>query len=210
MTQVEIPRQAVDQLAADLASLQKKIQAAQQVAEIAQAKQLAANATLPRIQVTRTAPVLAGAARSSSVEFTAKKGTELSVLDKAQGFYAVASAEGKTGWIADADAKPTTPIDTKLADWIHMTAANPLWIDILNQYKESLPATDGTNRSRAAVPVQGGSSSGNAIAGDLYKAMTKAAVDFRNSYKNNPYFRVSGFTVVLSIPPALNLDFSFK
>jgi hypothetical protein len=44
----------------------------------------------------------------------------------------------------------------------------------------------------------------------LFRALTDDAVRFRDSYKDNKYLYVSGFTVHTGFPPAVDLSFSFR
>jgi hypothetical protein len=44
----------------------------------------------------------------------------------------------------------------------------------------------------------------------IFKALTEQAVQFRDSYKDNQYMYVSGFTVHVGIPPSVDLAFTFR
>jgi hypothetical protein len=44
----------------------------------------------------------------------------------------------------------------------------------------------------------------------LFQTLTEDAVRFRDSYKDNKYLYVSGFTVHTGVPPAVDLTFSFR
>jgi hypothetical protein len=44
----------------------------------------------------------------------------------------------------------------------------------------------------------------------LFQTLTEDAVRFRDSYKDNKYLHVSGFTVHTGVPPAVDLSFSFR
>jgi hypothetical protein len=180
-----VPEEARDKLANDLANLQLQVEHAQRELQTA-------NSSFPgikKVEVTREAKVFAGADPSAPTEFTVGKGTDLSVLDKSNNFYAVAdTAQGKTGWVMTSDVKPT-------------------WGDYTGYY-----TTTGTPVSsmQSAGNTTGNQGWMNSIRAAVYKQLTDSAVAFRDSYKDNPYFRVTGFTVVVSLPPALNLEFAFK
>jgi hypothetical protein len=50
----------------------------------------------------------------------------------------------------------------------------------------------------------------NSVTTILFQALTEDAVRFRDSYKDNKYLHVSGFTVHTGVPPAVDLSFSFR
>jgi hypothetical protein len=134
------------------------------------------------VEVTRDGWVFGGADTDAPKEFTAHKGQSLKVLDKAGNFYAVYdSTAGKTGWVPVADVKPRF----NKWDW---------------DFDDPSKMSSGNASNNA-------SSDNNSY---LFKKITDAAVQFRESYRNNQYIQVTGFTVKLGIPPALDLAFGFK
>jgi hypothetical protein len=182
-----IPPEVTDKLANDLAKLQSEIQAAQQQASIPLLKQR-------EVEVTRDGWVFGGADTDAPKEFAAHKGQSLKVLDKAGNFYAVYdSTAGKTGWVPVADVKPRF----NKWDWDFDDPS----IGSKNYISPSSDKMSSGNASNNA------SSDNNSY---LFKKITDAAVQFRESYRNNQYIQVTGFTVKLGIPPALDLAFGFK
>jgi SH3 domain-containing protein len=183
-----------------LAALQRRIQAAQEEATQGAAMQnLLVGGKF--IEVTRdNAKVRGGADFSAPVELSAKMGQKLPVLDRSNDFYAVGLPDGKAGWITSADVKPTV-IDPETASKLNNNA-------VLKNWKGAKIVND--TDDVATLLSSAGAQISSALSEKIYKAMTDAAVGFKDSYKDNPYFSVTGFTVVVSLPPALNLDFSFK
>jgi hypothetical protein len=138
--------------------------------------------------------VFGGADTDAPKEFAAHKGQSLKVLDKAGNFYAVYdSTAGKTGWVPVADVKPRF----NKWDWDFDDPS----IGSKNYISPSSDKMSSGNASNNA------SSDNNSY---LFKKITDAAVQFRESYRNNQYIQVTGFTVKLGIPPALDLAFGFK
>ncbi|MGA2332707.1 MAG: SH3 domain-containing protein [Syntrophales bacterium] len=45
---------------------------------------------------------------------------------------------------------------------------------------------------------------------DVYEKMTESLKTLQDKYKNNPFVKVTGFTVNLAIPPTLSVSFQFK
>jgi uncharacterized protein YgiM (DUF1202 family) len=175
-----IPADVVDKLASDLAKLQVGIQATQQLA--------ASSPVQNQILVTSDAAnVLSGATPSASKEFVAKKGEKLFVLDRANDYYAVATDNGRTGWIMAADVKPET-----------------------NAYNTAFWQTWNPSTTTAAPAVQNGPPQDSGVAARIFKSLTEQAVQFRDSYKDNKYMFVSGFTVHVGIPPSVDLAFTFR
>ncbi len=196
-----VPEEAREKLANDLANLQGRIQAAQDEATKDAEQQRLAKAEqfqLPKkfVEVTReNSKVLSGADLGAPVEFSTKPGEKFLVLDQSNGFYAVTSPNGTTGWITSADVKPTvTGYElTPSVEWTKPGYKN--WL------MTSMPQSDNQSSPIVKAPT---------LTERVYKAMADAAISFKESYKDNPYFRVTGFTVVVSVPPALNLEFSFR
>jgi hypothetical protein len=177
-----IPTEATNKLAKDLANLQTQILAAQQQATSQEAAQTGASRR--KIEVTRNADVLAGADPSAQEEFKASKGTDFWVLDKQNGYYAVVGDDGKTGWIPASDVKPKYSKDmTGYGDWE------------LKWYKYDMKTVATTEPS---------------IQEKLFQTITDRAVKFRDSYKDNPYFQVSGFTINVGVTPSVEIAFTFK
>ncbi|MCC5812008.1 MAG: SH3 domain-containing protein [Ectothiorhodospiraceae bacterium] len=44
----------------------------------------------------------------------------------------------------------------------------------------------------------------------IFRNLVERAASLRDSYSNNPYLSVSGFSIDLSVPPALTISFEFK
>lgn len=44
----------------------------------------------------------------------------------------------------------------------------------------------------------------------MRQELVKGAIEIRNKYQDNPYISIKGFSVVISVPPALSIDFEFK
>lgn len=40
--------------------------------------------------------------------------------------------------------------------------------------------------------------------------LLRKAANLKNTYRNNPHVNIKGFSIALSIPPSLNIDFEFK
>jgi hypothetical protein len=193
-----IPSDVTDKLAADLAQLQKEVLAAAQPTQ-----------PQPSRQVTVTSadgtPIFGGADRAAPKEYTAKKGDNLYVLDKANDFYAVAGPKnGETGWVAASDVKPIwlTPKDSSG----HFAAVD--YSDAWNKGKDYSDVDKAgyqtTNINNPPTQQDEG-----AIA-LMFKALTEKAVQFRDSYKNNEYVQVTGFTVHVALIPSIDLAFAFK
>jgi len=207
-----VPEEAKEKLANDLANLQSQIQAAEEdaVKDAERQKRVAdAGLVLKKfIEVTReNSKVLSGADAAAPVEFSAKTGEKFLVLDKANGFYAVSSPDGKTGWITTADVKPTLTEyklspgydKGKSAEWFKGTESSWDWSIPFVVADTPPPVSQSTPASKSPTMTE-----------RVYKVMADAAISFKDSYKDNPYFNVTGFTVVVTVPPALNLEFSFK
>jgi uncharacterized protein YgiM (DUF1202 family) len=47
------------------------------------------------------------------------------------------------------------------------------------------------------------------MADQIYEQITKSVTSIRDRYKDNPYVRVSGFTVNVAIPPSVTISFDF-
>jgi Bacterial SH3 domain len=221
--QSSVPEEARDKLAQDLANLQSQIQAAQQLAETEQAqKQKLANVSPWKllgskfVEITRdNSLLLSGADPSSRVETSINKGATIPVLDKSKDYYAVALPSGQTGWVASADVKPMYG-NFKLGDTGKFIAYDPKTSQTWGEYPAYIEGWDVFANpylvagEQPSAPQSASNQKSLSISERVYKTMTDAAVSFRDSYKNNPYFQVTGFTVVIGVPPALNLDFSFK
>jgi hypothetical protein len=177
-----VPHEATSTLAKDLANLQSEILAAQQQAAAQEAAQ--AKGARKTVEVTRNAEVLGGADPSAPAEFTALKGADFWVLDKQNGYYAVVRDDGKTGWIPASDVKPYFKNPMQNGDW------DP-WGNGHYNYKMVV----------ANAP---------SVQERLFQTITESAVKFRDSYKNNPYFQVSGFTIVMGVTPSVDISFTFK
>jgi hypothetical protein len=109
----------------------------------------------------------------------------------------VATDTGKTGWIPVGDVKPIVATNvTDLESWLSAVkfgqASNTLTGRIIT-------ATQGNTSSNGDNPSSG-----------IFRVLTDSAVAFHDSYKNNPYIQVSGFTVHVGVPPSVDLSFSFK
>ena len=44
----------------------------------------------------------------------------------------------------------------------------------------------------------------------IYETIVKKASEVKEKYKDNPHLRVSGFSIKVSFPPSVSLDFDFK
>jgi hypothetical protein len=180
-----VPADVTDKLGSDLAKLQAGIQASQQ--------QLAASpGERKQLQVTSdNAYVLSGANASASREFTAKKGEKLYVLDRTNDFYAVVADNGTTGWIPASDVKPI------------FKAGYNKW-DKPFDYDTWGTEVTTSSVQNAAPPAD------SSMTARVFKSLAEQAVQFRDSYKDNKYMYVSGFTVHVGIPPSVDLAFSFR
>jgi hypothetical protein len=132
------------------------------------------------------ADVLSGASASAAKEFVAQKGEKFHVLDKANAYYAVAADNGRTGWIMAADVKPEPAVGI------------PVW------------GTGNPAIMKKEIKGVGTTQEDEGMTARIFKSLTEQAVEFRDSYKDNKYLFVSGFTVHVGIPPSIDLAFTFR
>jgi hypothetical protein len=143
------------------------------------------------------------------------------VLDRANDFYAVATDDGKTGWIAAGDVKPIVGSAFKPAGYYKLLPQDDspgIFYHYGKLPQDDSPGTfyppphDNSPQIYTAtptLPVQSAPQDSNVTA-RLFKSLTEQAVQFRDSYKDNKYIYVSGFTVHVGIPPSVDLAFTFR
>jgi hypothetical protein len=212
-----VPEEATNKLARDLANLHRQIEEARQQAKEEARQQTAEEARqrvgyqefnrsigsgapmyAKQIEVTRDAQIRGGADSSAPTEFTAPKGANFVVLDKANDFYAVAGSLGRTGWVSASDVKPRISVSTPAlaSEWTGVPANKPSFV-----YHDTSGPINLLPEQEAA-PLT--------VTERVYKTITDSAFEFRTSYENNPYFQVTGFTVSLGLIPSLDITFTFR
>jgi uncharacterized protein YgiM (DUF1202 family) len=141
-----IPPEVTDKLAEDLARLQSEIQAAQQ--------QAAAPTMQKEVVVTRDGTwVFGGADPAAPKEFSAQKGQDLKVLDKAGNWYAVGDATGKTGWVPVADVKPKASMPGFGYSFDYFEKIYPTSDKPVQSNQSSVFKTIGTGGSKVSIRI---------------------------------------------------------
>lgn len=130
----------------------------------------------------KQAPIRAGADGKAQILSNASLGNTFNVIDKAGEWYAVSFKN---------------PINDLTSGWVKSSDVVPVQIKRATLFAE---------REVADVKPTGEKS----VSDRIYEQLTKYVMSIRDKYQNNPYVRVTGFTVNVTVPPSVSVSFEFK
>ena len=176
----------LQELSKDLASLHAEVQEAtkQQTFAAAAAEVWNAKAATDVTVSKHETKIFTGANSNAAVLTKATQGESFPVVDKVGDWYAVALPNPEL--IADMKKNPALIADLK-GGWISAS-------DVVPERK----------------PVSASTAPSTSSGAEIYNKILEKIKAIRDTYENNPYVSVSGFSINLGIPPSVDISFEFR
>ncbi|MEW5710635.1 MAG: hypothetical protein AB1830_17305 [Pseudomonadota bacterium] len=116
-----------------------------------------------------------------------------------------AGANDKAAVLLTAKKNQTFPVIDKAGEWY--AVALPQKVQGLSV--GWVPATDVVPTAGTIQPVAGGGQP-TSLAEGIFNDLAERAIRFRDAYRNNPHFSVTGFAVNVGAPFSVSINFEFK
>ncbi|HXF44912.1 MAG TPA: hypothetical protein VNK91_02220 [Burkholderiaceae bacterium] len=116
-----------------------------------------------------------------------------------------AGANDKAAVLLTATKHQSFPVIDKAGEWyaialpqqVHGVSAG--WV----------PASD-VVPSAGTIRLTAGGAQSTSLADGIFNNLAERAIRFRDAYRSNPYFSVSGFAVNVGVPPSVSINFDFR
>ena len=116
-----------------------------------------------------------------------------------------AGANDKAALLQNASMNQTFPVIDKAGDWYAVSLPEKIK-GVSSGWVRAADAVPTMRIVQTTAPGQQPSS----FADDIFRDLTERAARFRETYRNNPYISVAGFSVNVGVPPSVSITFEFK